>query len=51
MHAHMDHDNCMEVVLLRGPADQLMVLANALVSAKNVKLGRYVPATLGGGLE
>jgi CopG family nickel-responsive transcriptional regulator len=48
MHAHLDHNNCMEVILLRGPADELVALAHAMVSAKNVKHGRYVPATLGG---
>lgn len=47
MHAHLDHDNCMEVILLRGPASDVRTLGDALVSMKHVKLGRFVPATLG----
>ncbi len=47
MHAHLDHDNCIEVILLRGKADEVKRLAHRLISAKNVKLGRFVPATLG----
>ncbi|GBD88009.1 putative nickel-responsive regulator [bacterium BMS3Abin03] len=51
MHSHLDHDNCMEVIMLRGKASQIEKLSNQLVSTKNVKLGRYVPATLGDKLE
>ena len=47
MHAHLDHDNCMEVILLRGPNAELRKLAERLSSLKHVKLGRFVPATLG----
>ncbi len=51
MHSHLDHDNCMEVIMLRGKASKIEKLANQLVSTKNVKLGKYVPATLGDKLE
>lgn len=51
MHSHLDHDNCMEVIMLRGKASEIQRLAHALVSTKNVKLGKYVPATLGDKLE
>ncbi len=47
MHAHLDHDNCIEVILLRGKAEEVKKLAHRLISAKHVKLGRFVPATLG----
>ncbi len=47
MHAHLDHDNCMEVILLRGATQQVKTIAEKLISAKHVKLGRFVPATLG----
>ncbi|MBD3242918.1 MAG: nickel-responsive transcriptional regulator NikR [Chitinivibrionales bacterium] len=47
MHAHLDHDNCMEVILLRGAASQVKAIADKLISAKHVKLGQFVPATLG----
>lgn len=47
MHAHLDHDNCIEVVLLRGKAAKVKEIAEQLASAKHVKLGKFVPATLG----
>jgi CopG family nickel-responsive transcriptional regulator len=47
MHAHLDHDNCIEVVLLRGGAARVKEISQKLSSAKHVKLGRFVPATLG----
>ena len=50
MHAHLDHHNCMEVVLLRGSVTKVKAIADRLVSAKHVKLGRFVPATTGAGL-
>ncbi len=47
MHAHLDHDNCMEVVFLRGPVNKVKEIAYKLTSEKHVKLGRFIPATLG----
>ncbi|MBN1574997.1 MAG: nickel-responsive transcriptional regulator NikR [Chitinispirillaceae bacterium] len=47
MHAHLDHDNCIEVVLLRGKADMVRNIAENLASQKHVKLGKFMPATLG----
>ena len=47
MHAHLDHDNCIEVILLRGKADTVRKIAEILASQKHVKLGRFMPATLG----
>jgi CopG family transcriptional regulator, nickel-responsive regulator len=47
MHAHLDHDNCIEVILLRGKTDMVRKVAGYLASQKHVKLGRFMPATLG----
>ena len=47
MHAHLDHNNCIEVILLRGKADMVRKIAENLASQKHVKLGRFMPATLG----
>lgn len=47
MHSHLDHDNCIEVILLRGKAEMIRKIAENLVSQKHVKLGKFVPATLG----
>ena len=47
LHVHMDEHNCLEVLVLRGPAKELMKMAEGLVSTKGVKFGRVVPATTG----
>ncbi len=51
MHSHLDHDNCMEVILLRGDTKRIADLAHKLSSQKNVKLGKFVPATLAEGMD
>ena len=40
MHVHIDHHNCLEVVLLRGKVSQITRLGEQIVSLKGVKLGR-----------
>ena len=40
LHVHLDHHNCLEVILLRGKVNQITKLADNLVSLKGVKLGR-----------
>ncbi len=32
MHVHLDHDNCLEVILVRGKAAKVQKLANALIA-------------------
>ena len=39
MHIHLDHDNCVEVVLLRGKSSDVRSLAEALIATKGVKHG------------
>lgn len=38
-HVHLDHDHCLEVVLAKGPANQLKRLADRLIGAKGVIAG------------
>lgn len=40
MHIHLDHHNCLEVVLLRGPVGEITKLGDQIVSLKGVRLGR-----------
>jgi len=40
MHVHIDHHNCLEIVLLRGRVHRITKLADNIVSLKGVKLGR-----------
>lgn len=48
MHAHLDHDNCMEAVFLRGPTAAVREFANALLAERGVRHGmlNLVPADL-----
>jgi CopG family nickel-responsive transcriptional regulator len=42
LHAHLDHDNCLEVVMLRGKSKDVQKLADQLISTKGVQHGRLV---------
>jgi len=46
-HIHLDHDNCLEVVVIKGKADQIKSLASKLRSVKGVKHGELVMTTIG----
>ncbi len=39
MHIHLDHDNCIEVILLRGKSQEVKELAEKLIATKGVKHG------------
>ncbi len=51
LHVHLDHDNCMEVIILRGQAKDLQALADKMISTRGVKYGRLMMATTGTGLR
>ena len=40
MHLHVSHDDCMEVIALRGKVAEIVQLANGLLSLKGVKNGK-----------
>ncbi len=40
MHVHLDHDNCLEVIVMKGRAREVRSLADALISTKGVKHGQ-----------
>ncbi|MGA7683849.1 MAG: nickel-responsive transcriptional regulator NikR [Terriglobales bacterium] len=49
LHAHLDHERCLEVVILRGKSKRVQELADRLISIKGVQHGRLVmsaPETL-----
>ncbi|MBL8227821.1 MAG: nickel-responsive transcriptional regulator NikR [Bryobacterales bacterium] len=50
LHVHLDHDHCLEVLIIRGKAGQVQKLADALISTKGVKHGRLTITTTGAGL-
>ena len=39
LHAHLDHDNCMESVILRGPTAEVRAFAEALIAKLGVRHG------------
>ena len=41
LHAHLDHDNCLEVLAVRGKASDIKKLADELIAAKGVKHGKH----------
>ena len=40
MHLHVSHDDCMELIALRGSVAEIVRLANGLLSLKGVKNGK-----------
>ena len=40
LHAHLDHDNCMESVILRGPTDAVQAFADALIARPGIRHGQ-----------
>ena len=50
LHVHLDHDNCLEVMVVRGQAAMVRKLADALISTKGVKHGRLTITGSGGAL-
>ncbi|MBN2440033.1 MAG: nickel-responsive transcriptional regulator NikR [Spirochaetales bacterium] len=47
LHSHLDHHNCVEIILLRGKAKEIQPIADSIVSTKGVKYGHFIPATTG----
>ena len=47
LHCHLDHDNCLEVLAVRGHAPSIKKLADAMIAAKGVKHGQLTITTTG----
>ena len=50
MHVHLDHDNCPEVIVVKGKAKNVQHIADGLMSTKGVKHGHLTITTTGAGL-
>jgi len=46
-HVHLDHHNCLEVIIMKGRGADLENLANGILSLRGVKHGRLVITTTG----
>jgi CopG family transcriptional regulator, nickel-responsive regulator len=51
LHVHLDHDNCLEVLVMRGKASVVQQVADTLISTKGVKHGRLTLTTSGAELK
>ncbi|MBN1962380.1 MAG: nickel-responsive transcriptional regulator NikR [Deltaproteobacteria bacterium] len=46
-HIHLDHDNCLEMIAVRGNAKQVQKIADALIGTRGVKHGTLSLTTTG----
>lgn len=51
LHVHLDEHNCLEVLVLRGRAREVLRMGEGLISTKGVMYGKVVPATTGQSLR
>lgn len=47
LHVHLDHDNCLEVLAVRGRAAAIKRIADELIAAKGVKHGKLTVTSTG----
>jgi len=47
IHVHLDHHNCLEVLIVRGQAGLIKKIADELIAAKGVKHGKLTVTTTG----
>ncbi len=40
MHLHVSHDDCLEILAIRGPVAQIVEISNKLLSLKGIKNGK-----------
>ena len=50
-HIHLDHDNCLEIIAVKGKAAEVVALAYALRSVKGVRHGDLSMTTTGKAIE
>jgi len=46
-HVHMDHDNCLEVIIVKGKAGDVSTLANQLAALKGVRDSKLAMSSTG----
>ena len=50
-HVHMDHDNCLEVIIVRGKAGEVQELANRLIALRGIQDGNLAMSSTGKALR
>jgi CopG family nickel-responsive transcriptional regulator len=51
LHVHLDAQNCLEVLVVRGTAQEIRQIADELIGVKGVKHGKLVMTTTGHDLD
>ena len=53
MHVHLDHDSCLETVVLRGPRGAIIAMSDAITAQRGVRYGQLhlIPAAHKSGLS
>lgn len=51
MHVHLDHDHCLEVLVVRGKGTEIKKVSDMLIGTKGVKHGKLAMTTTGKGLS
>ena len=46
MHVHLDHDHCLEIIVLRGPRAEVQSVSDRLISTKGVLQGKLTLAAM-----
>jgi CopG family nickel-responsive transcriptional regulator len=49
LHVHLDHDHCLEVIVMKGPSDELQRAAAKLLATRGVKHGGLELIAIGNG--
>jgi CopG family nickel-responsive transcriptional regulator len=47
LHVHLDEENCLEVLVIRGPSGEIRRIADTLIGTKGVKHGKLTLTTAG----
>ncbi len=47
LHVHLDHDNCLELIAVKGLAGEIKHLADEMIAAKGVKHGKLTITSTG----
>ena len=47
MHVHLDSHNCLEVLVVKGKAREIKIIADRLIGTKGVMHGKLTTTTLG----
>lgn len=47
LHVHLDHDYCLEVLVIRGKASEVKSISDALISTRGIKHGKLTMTSAG----